>query len=239
MTTDVDRYIAERVNPTLARTSQRYRGLSGRARQYRRSGWSKKAMRIAIAVGAILAAAIVWGFVTPLGGTGVMIVAGLILLAVVGLGLSPAVPEVSETRLAQADIRTLPLQTEIWLESQRKALPAPAVRLVDDIGQRLETLAPQLQALDNQHPAAVEIRTLLSDHLPELVRGYRAIPESMRATERNGRVPEAQLVEGLGVIEREIAEMSENLARDDFDRLATQNRFLELKYQEERAPGAD
>jgi hypothetical protein len=232
MSSDVDRYIAERVNPTLERTSARYRGLSGRARQYRRTGWAKKAKRIMTAVLAVLVASAVWGFVSPLGANGVMIVFGLMILAIIAFALLPTVPQVKPEKLAEADIKTLPLQTEIWLESQRKALPAPAARLLDDIGVRLETLSPQLQTLNNQDPAAVEIRKLLSDHLPELVGGYRSIPESLRTTERNGRVPEKQLVEGLGLIEREIAEMSENLAQGDFDRLATQNRFLELKYQE-------
>lgn len=239
MSSDVDRYIAERVNPTLERTSARYRGLSGRARQYRRMGWAKKAQRIAGAVLTVLVAAMVWGFVSPLGANGVMIVAGVLMLAVIAFALLPTVPRISHEKLAQADIKTLPLQTELWMETQRKALPAPAARLLDDIGVRLETLTPQLQTLDDQHPAAVEIRKLLSDHLPELVGGYRSIPEPLRATERNGRVPEKQLVEGLGLIEREIAEMSENLAQDDFDRLATQNRFLELKYQEAKSLDED
>jgi hypothetical protein len=40
----------------------------------------------------------------------------------------------------------LPAQTERWLEAQRPALPAPAVRLVDSIGQRLEQLSPAARA---------------------------------------------------------------------------------------------
>jgi len=111
------------------------------------------------------------------------------------------------------------------------------VKLIDSIGVRLETLAPQLSRLNPQEPAAVEVRKLLSDHLPELVTGYQSIPEPLRREERNGRVPEQQLIDGLSVIDGEIDRMTEQLASGDLDKLATQNRFLELKYQEAKALG--
>src|SRR3546814_12534489 len=88
----------------------------------------------------------------------------------------PAVPQVRREKLADADLKSLPLQTEIWLESQRKALPAPAIKLIDSIGVRLETLSPQLQSLDQNEPAALEVRRLHPDHLPERDPGYPSIP---------------------------------------------------------------
>lgn len=51
-------------------------------------------------------------------------------------------------------------------------------------------------------------------------------------------MPETQLIEGLSVIDAEIGRMSEQLASGDLDKLATQNRFLELKYQEAKELGA-
>ena len=95
-----------------------------------------------------------------------------------------------------------------------------------------------MERLDPQDPAAQDVRRLLSDHLPELVTGYQSIPQPMRREERNGRVPEQQLIDGLGVIDAEIARMSEQLASGDLNKLATQNRFLELKYQEAKELGA-
>ena len=94
------------------------------------------------------------------------------------------------------------------------------------------------ERLGEQDPAAHEIRKLLADHLPELVTGYQSIPAPLRREERNGRVPEKQLIEGLSVIDAEIGRMSEQLASGDLDKLATQNRFLELKYQEAKELGA-
>ena len=50
-------------------------------------------------------------------------------------------------------------------------------------------------------------------------------------------MPEQQLVEGLTVIDGELARISETLASGDIDKLAVQNRFLELKYQEAKELG--
>lgn len=186
---------------------------------------------------AILIGSMVAGFFIPLGTTGVMIAFGLIVAALLLIALLPSEPNVRTQALATAPITALPLQTEIWLDNQRKALPAPAITLADSIGVKLETLGPQLERLNDQEPAAQEIRKLLSDHLPELVTGYESIPAPLRREECNGRVPEQQLIEGLTVIDGELARISETLASGDIDKLAVQNRFLELKYQEAKELG--
>ena len=62
------------------------------------------------------------------------------------------------------------------------------------------------------------------------------MPASLRATPRNGKTPDAQLVDGLKLIDGQIAEMSAHLAQGDLDALATRGRFLEIKY---RGDGTD
>ncbi|WP_311266904.1 hypothetical protein [Sphingobium sp. WCS2017Hpa-17] len=232
-----DRVLAD-AEAVLRRHSDRGRSLSNRARQRRNAGLMRKVKYAFWAVLAILLGSAVAGFVLPLGTTGVMIVLGVMIAAVLLIALAPTEGRVKAEALAQTELAALPLKTEIWLENQRKALPAPAVTLVDSIGVKLEALAPQLERLGEQEPAAQEIRRLLADHLPELVTGYQSIPAPLRREERNGRVPEKQLVEGLSVIDAEISRMSESLASGDLDKLATQNRFLELKYQEAKELGA-
>ncbi|MGE4323385.1 MAG: hypothetical protein AB7E60_10205 [Sphingobium sp.] len=231
-----DRILAD-AEAVLRRHDARGRSLSARARQRRGSAWARKGRYAALAVLATLIGSVVAGFVMPLGTTGVMLALGLMIAAVLLIGALPGERRVRRETLAETDLAALPLQTEIWLDNQRKSLPAPALTLVDSIGTQLEGLAPQLERLGEQDPAAREIRKLLSDHLPELVTGYQSIPAPLRRQERNGRVPERQLVEGLEVIDAEIARMSETMASGDIDKLAIQNRFLELKYQEAKDLG--
>ncbi|MDG2513421.1 hypothetical protein P7B04_12010 [Sphingobium yanoikuyae] len=232
-----DRVLAD-AEAVLRRHSERGKSLTSRARERRNASIMRRLGRIAGAAFAIIIAAMIAGWFMPLGTSGVMIVLGLLLVTTLFFALLPGERAVSPDKLADTALTALPLKTEIWLENQRKALPAPAVSLVDSIGVKLETLAPQLERLGEQDPAAHEIRKLLADHLPELVTGYQSIPAPLRREERNGRVPEKQLIEGLSVIDAEIGRMSEQLASGDLDKLATQNRFLELKYQEAKELGA-
>ena len=231
-----DRVLAD-AEAVLRRHSDRGQSLSMRARQRRNAGLLRKVKYAFWAILAVILGSAVAGFVLPLGTTGVMIALGVLIAALLLIALMPTESRVRTEKLAETPLTALPLQTEIWLENQRKALPAPAITLVDSIGVKLETLAPQLERLNPQDPAAQDVRRLLADHLPELVTGYQSIPQSLRREERNGRVPEQQLIDGLGVIDAEIARMSEQLASGDLDKLATQNRFLELKYQEAKALG--
>ena len=232
-----DRVLAD-AEAVLRRHSERGKSLTSRARERRNASIMRRLGRIAGAAFGIIISAMVAGWFMPLGTSGVMIVLGLLLITTLFFALLPGERAVSPDKLADTALTALPLKTEIWLENQRKALPAPAVTLVDSIGVKLETLAPQLERLGEQDPAAHEIRKLLADHLPELVTGYQSIPAPLRREERNGRVPETQLIEGLSVIDAEIGRMSEQLASGDLDKLATQNRFLELKYQEAKELGA-
>ncbi len=232
-----DRVLAD-AEAVLRRHSERGQSLSARARQRRNAGLMRKVKYAFWAVLTVLLGSVVAGFVLPLGTTGVMIALGVMIAALLLIALLPTETKVKSEALAQTPLAALPLQAEIWLVNQRKALPAPAITLVDSIGVKLETLAPQLERLDPQDPAAQDVRRLLSDHLPELVTGYQSIPQPMRREQRNGRVPEQQLIDGLGVIDAEIARMSEQLASGDLNKLATQNRFLELKYQEAKELGA-
>ena len=231
-----DRVLAD-AEAVLRRHSERGQSLSARARQRRNAALMRKLKYAFWTVIAVLVASIVAGFVMPLGTTGVMVALGIMIAALLLIAALPTEPRVRTAALAATPLPALPLQTEIWLDNQRKALPPPALTLADSIGVKLETLAPQLERLTDQEPAAQEIRKLLSDHLPELVTGYESIPAPLRREERNGRIPERQLVEGLTVIDTELARISETLASGDIDKLAVQNRFLELKYQEAKELG--
>jgi hypothetical protein len=142
----------------------------------------------------------------------------------------PDMPMPTVESLRQTDLGTLAGKTEIWLEAQRPALPAPAIPIVQAIGLRLDALAPQLQTLEETNPASREVRKLVGEHLPELINGYKRIPETLRRQDNGGKTPEQQLVDGLTRIDREIETMTSQIARGELDKLATRERFLEIRY---------
>ncbi len=193
----------------------------------------RKVARIAIADFAILVAAVAIGLVWPLGIMGALGVMTLLVATTVLLAVYATPRAVPPERLRQTDLKTLPAAIGRWLETQRPALPAPARTLTDQIGVRLETLQFQMAGLDDSAPVAAEVRKLVGEQLPDFVRDYQKVPQTLRGVARNGKSPDAQLADGLKVIDTELAQLSEQLAQGDLDTLATRGRFLELKYQTE------
>lgn len=229
--TDVDRAV-ERAGELLHRLSPQAQRLAHRAKQKRRAHSMKKLGRIVMAGGAILIATVLLSMVIGLGETAGMIAIGLFVLAAILLTIYPRYPLASTETLVNTDLKYLPAQTEVWVAAQRKALPAPAQNQLDQIALRLETLGPQLQTLDPREPAAYEVRKILTEHLPELVGNYQRVPEPLRREKQSsGQTPNEQLVDGLKIIDDEIAEMTRNIAAGDLNSLATQGKFLELKYR--------
>ena len=195
----------------------------------------RKLRNVAIADAAILFLAVIVGLLLPggLGILGVMAVFMLLIAVSLGILMAPGPRAPSEQTLRQVELTALPHQTERWLEAQRLALPAPAVRLVESIGQKLETLTPQLARVENDTEAAFEVRKLVGEQLPAFIKDYERVPASLRTVERNGRSPDAELVDGLKLIEQEIGDMTQRLAASDLDQLQTRGRYLELKYRDD------
>ena len=197
----------------------------------KRQHYFSKMRNSVLAVGAVLVGAAVVGLIIDgLGFTGVM-ATGLIGAAAAYLLMRyPNMPMPTLETLKTTDLGTLAGKTEIWLEQQRPALPAPAVTLIDGIGMRLDQLAPQLARLSENEPAAREVRKLVGEHLPDVINGYKRIPDSLKRQDNKGKTPEEQLVNSLKLIDREIESVTGQIARGELDKLAINERFLEMKY---------
>src|SRR3546814_14007031 len=96
--------------------------------------------------------------IQPLGFAGVMAVTLLLIGVAVLFGKWPPFPEPRQQDLPRADLKQLAGRTEIWLEAQRPALPAPARTLVYGIGVQPELLPPPLQTPDPATQARQSVR---------------------------------------------------------------------------------
>ena len=218
-----------RANATLERIQGREPDLPVRRRR-RGASVGKRLAAIAIALTAILVAAGVVGFIVPIGFFGALVVLLLMAATTAAIAFAPTGAPLSPEKLREMPLKALPTQTARWLDAQRPALPAPATHLADQIGLRLDTLGLQLATLDEREPAAAEVRKLVGEQLPDFIKGYQRVPPPLRSVVRNGKTPDAELIDGLKVIERQIGEMTQQLAEGDLDQLATRGRFLEIKY---------
>jgi len=207
------------------------RSIGLKSKALKRSHFWGKVGRVAIAAGVIVVGAgIVGAIIDGIGFTGIMLVGLAIAGTTAFFSKYPRMKIPRAEDLTKENLDVLAGKTEIWLEQQRPALPPPAIKLVDNIGMQLDALAPQLQQLDERQPAAMEVRKLVGEHLPELITGYTRIPAHLRKEERNGSTPDAQLQDGLKVIADEIDTVTRQLANGELDKLAVRGRFLEMKY---------
>ncbi|WP_343519017.1 hypothetical protein [Sphingomonas sp.] len=236
MPSEIDREIA-RADEVLNRSRERYTTLNARAKKRRDAEILTRVGRIAGAAGVIIVGAMILGWFLPLGMGGALIVMALLIAATLFFGLMPTSTEVAPEKFGEAPLATLPLRTEEWLDRQRPTLPGAAMPLLDSIGMKLDVLAGQLKTLNEGEPAAAEVRKLVGEQLPELVKGYQRVPANLRGQDRFGQSPDKQLVDGLGLIDQEIAQMSTQLAQGDLDALATRGRYLQVKYRGDEIEG--
>ncbi len=207
------------------------KSIGRRSAELKRLHMARKAARMAFAVMAILLAALVTGLVIDgIGFTGIVVTFLAMVAAVSAFAAFPRlkVPELGA--LNRGDVRSMVARTELWLEAQRPALPAPAVNLIDQIGVQLDGLGLQLEGVDPAEPAVSEVRKLVGEHLPGMVESYRRIPANLRREQRDGRTADQQLTDGLGKISLEIDAVTRQLAAGDLDALAVRGRFLDYKY---------
>jgi hypothetical protein len=207
------------------------RSIGRRSAELKRLHMARKAARIAFAVMAILFAALVTGLVIDgIGFTGIVVTFLAIVAAVGAFAAFPRLKVPDLAVLNRGDARTMVARTELWLEAQRPALPAPAVNLIDQIGVQLDGLGLQLEGVDPAEPAVSEVRKLVGEHLPGMLESYRRIPANLRRETRDGRNADQQLTDGLGKISAEIDAVTRQLAAGDLDALAVRGRFLDYKY---------
>ena len=197
--------------------------------------------RAALAVGVVLAlflAVKLAGLI--LHGIGFLAIVAAVLVGIVALmaltrSTPLRVPSLEQLRAAPA--KTLVADSQVWLEAQRPALPAPALNLVSQIGGQLDQLATQLDRLDESTPAVAQVRQLVGQHLPDLVGAYTAIPPSLRSAKQGEASPDETLAASLGKISTEIDSVTRQLAEGAIDKLAIQNRFLDYKYGGDEVSG--
>jgi hypothetical protein len=207
--------------------------LQKQRRKRRLMKWIKVALALVIATIVIPIALITTGFFLGPRGTEGLIATPLAVITAWALILFFATrKKKSPIALPKNEIAALPAHTSEWLDFQRQGLPWAAQQKLDDISLKLESLTPQLRRLDPQAPGAIEARRLLAEELPELVNGYQKLPPSLqRKPLHGGPTPEHRLIDGLATIDDEISHLHDRLAADDLHALATQQRYLELKYK--------
>ena len=199
----------------------------------RRQNLKTRIRNVVLAVAAIwVGTGIAGAMFSGIGFWGLM---ALVVATAVATAVFSSFPKVKTPRLPdinKGNVQQMVTRTELWLEAQRPHLPAAAAALIDRIGQQLDALGHQLDGVDQNHPKAREIRSLVGEQLPQMVEAYRKIPAAMRGEKRAGSTPDEQLVDSLAKISGEIDSITRQLAEGSLDELAIKHRYLGYRYGE-------
>jgi len=136
---------AARASIADQRAGGRRNSIGRRSAALKRQHALRQVKRAAMTVIGILFAAMAVGVVIDgIGWGGIIVTLLAIFAAITAFAVVPKVKVPTRDSLTKGDVRSLVGRTELWLESQRPALPAPAVQLVDHIGLQLDALGQQL-----------------------------------------------------------------------------------------------
>ncbi|WP_252259845.1 hypothetical protein [Erythrobacter aurantius] len=197
----------------------------------KRKVWINRAKYFAGAIVTILVSASVAGIVLDgIGFTGVMMVALAVMAAAFLFTNYPKVKVPKRGELKQGNPQQMVARTELWLESQRSALPPPAAAIVDQLGVQLDALGLQLQTIDAAHPAMGEVRELVGEYIPETIDNYRKVPAHLRKEEHAGKTADERLTESLTKLSSEVDRVTRRLAEGALDDLAVKSRYLDYRY---------
>lgn len=201
-----------------------------RARSLRSA--ARKVTRTGAALAALIVATIVSGLLSDgIGMTGLFIVLMLTVL-IVTVGLWPR-SERRQEYSEQLPTKTVIRQLDDLLVRRRAALPAPAARRADAIGQQLPLLESRLGEVDALDPLAQDARRLMGKHLPELIERYERVPAAYRhERDGDGLTVDERLVAGLDAARLALDEIGAKLAQEDLTAFKTQGRFIETRYKD-------
>lgn len=193
--------------------------------------WMRRGGYFLAALAAIIVAATAAGIVlNGIGFAGIVLTFFAIVAALVVFSNYPKVKVPKRADLTKGDARQMVGRTELWLEAQRPALPAPAVQVVDQLGVQLDALGLQLETIDQNNAAVSEVRELVGEYIPETIDNYRKIPAQLRGEKHAGKTADERLTESLGKISNEVDRVTRRLAEGALDDLAIRSRYLDYRF---------
>jgi hypothetical protein len=201
----------------------------------------KRIGNAAIVLGALVAATVAFGLIVgPIGIEGLFLLAVAMLFALILFSFWPTSEPKRVVYSEQVPTRTVVQQLDGLLVRRRSALPAPAAQRVDAISRQLPLLESRLAEVSPLDPLAQDARRLMGKHLPDLIDRYERVPAEYRhSRDGEGLTVDERLVSSLDAARTALDEIGARLVQQDRDAFETQGRFIESRYKDGGAAGAE
>ena len=238
MSTDKFDLVLARADRVMRQIDERDGAVKSAAQRERarlNAGLGRTFKRVAIAIAAISVATIGIGLVLPIGMFGFLAAIAL-AIAIAAVLLASGRREIAAPRVTP-DLPNAEMvqRFDSYIFRARRALPAPAQAEIDLLSQRLAPLKETLSRVDQHDPDAQDARRLMSTHLPGLIDRYLHVPAAYRnESDAEGVTVEQRLVDALAAGRTALDDISAKLARNDLAAFATQGRFIESRYMDDK-----
>ncbi len=170
----------------------------------------------------------------------VVILAGLVTgfwpLAVIGLAAVAGVAVAASRRRRVVHSASDPGDVRGALTAQVRAMsgkvPTEVMGRVANIQNRILALLPRAEQLPAGSEDLYILRATALEYLPAALDSYLNLPRAYATVHRldGGKTPEVVLLEQLTLLESKMEEISDDIARNDSDRLLANGRFLREKF---------
>lgn len=195
--------------------------------------FSRRAVRVGIAVGILSILTIIVGLVVPIGMFGFLAAVGLAIGIAAVIAFAPGPSTTTPTVPTDLPNAEMVQRFDSFLYRSRAALPPASQTVVDQISRQLGTLRETLARVPDLDPQAQDARRLMSVHLPGLVERYRNVPPAYREQpDAEGKTVDQRLFDSLEAARDALGDVSSQLAKADLDAFSTQGRFIESRYGE-------
>ena len=237
MTTERFNQVIARADRVMAQLDQRggpVQAAAKRERQRLNNDLKRRAMRVGAVLLLISVATLIIGLITPIGMFGFLGAVGLAIGAAAMLTLSPTRPKSIAAPATDLPNGEMVQRFDSYLYRSRALLPPPAQAELDRISAALPALRQTLERVDTLDPSAQDARRLMSLHLPGLLDRYLHVPAAYRSDhDTEGLTVDDRLLEGLSAGRQALAEISQNLAKQDLIAFETQGRFIQSRYADD------
>jgi len=150
----------------------------------------------------------------------------------IGVVVTPGNQQIDLVLRHQLSIEELQVELEELVRKIRHQVPAEILSKVEHIKGSIVSILPYIVDVNSADHSVHVIRQTVLDYLPATLQNYTNLPPAFANLHpvRNGKTARQLLSEQLDLLDKQMAEVAVDLAKNDTQKLLAHGRFLEAKF---------
>ena len=154
-------------------------------------------------------------------------------LYVAGYLVTPRPPQFDFQLSQELDLKALEESLEELATKIKQRVSPEVLSKVESVKSMIIDLIPRLSDLRSCDEQVFIVRQMALSYLPETLENYLNLPKAYARFHpvREGKTSREILIDQLGLLENEIMQITENLNRNDTQKMLAHGQFLEERFQ--------